>query len=81
MLGGTSDISQFRKHGFYDWVVFRYEPIQYSDENLVLSRYLGPEIDVGTAMTANIMKGNGEVVHRSTHRGIKEDEWTNQAHL
>ena len=40
MLGGTSDISQFWEHGFYDWVMFRDEPIQYPDENLVLGIYL-----------------------------------------
>ena len=38
-----------------------------------------PAIDVGPAMTAKIMKGNGEVVHRSIYRGFKEYKWTNQA--
>ena len=33
MLGGTSDIRQFFEHLFYDWVMFRDEPIQYPDEN------------------------------------------------
>ena len=42
---------------------------------------MGPEIDVDPAMTANIMNGNGEVVHRSTYHGLKEDEWTNKAHI
>ena len=28
MLGGTSDISQFYEHRFYDWVMIRDEPIQ-----------------------------------------------------
>ena len=28
MLGGSSDISQFDEHGFYDWVMFIDEPIQ-----------------------------------------------------
>ena len=37
--------------------------------------YVGPE------MTTNIMKGNGEVFHWSTYRGLKEDKWTNQAHI
>ena len=46
MSGGTSDISQLCEHGFYDWVMFRDEPIQYSDENPVLGRYLRPEINV-----------------------------------
>ena len=32
-------------------------------------------------MTAKIMKGNGEVVHLSTYRGLKEDENYNQFHI
>ena len=44
--------------------MFRDEPIQHPDKNPVLGRYLGPEIDVGPEMTAKIMKGNSEVVHR-----------------
>ena len=42
MLGGTSDISQFCEHGFYEWVMFRDDPVQYPDKNPVLGRYLGP---------------------------------------
>ena len=81
MLGGTSDIIQFCEHGFFDSVMFRDERIQYPDKNPVLGIYLGPVIDVGTEMTVKIMKGNGEVVHLSTYRGMKEDKWTNQAHI
>ena len=62
-LGGTSDISQLCEHGFYDWFMFRDKPIEYHDENPMLGRYLGPEIDVGPSMTAKIMKSNSEVVH------------------
>ena len=64
MLGRTYDISQFCEHRFYDWVIFRYEPIQYLDEKIVLGRYLGPEIYVGPEMMANIMKEKSEFVHR-----------------
>ena len=81
MLGGTSDISQLFDHGFYDWVMFQDDPIQYPDKNLVLGRYLGPSIDVGPAMTASIMRGNGEVVHISKYRGLKKNKRTNQAHI
>ena len=48
----------YAKHGFYDWVMFRDEPIKHPDNNPVLGRYLGPVIDIGPAMTTNIMKGN-----------------------
>ena len=81
MLGGTSDISQFCENGFYDWVMFRNKPIQYTDKNTVLGRYLVTAIDVGPYMTAKITKGNGEVMHWSTYRGLKEYEWKNQAHI
>ena len=67
ILGGTSNINQFYDHGFYYWVMFRYKPIQYPDENPVLDRYLGPEIHVGPEMIAKPMKLNGDVVHRSTY--------------
>ena len=81
ILGGTSDISQFCEHGFYDWVMFRYKPIQHPDQNTVLGRYLGPAIDVGPEIKDKIMKGNGELVHRSTYHGLKDEERTNQAHI
>ena len=71
MLGGTSYISQFCEHGFYDWVTSRYKPIKYPDENPVLGRYLGTAIDVSAAMTAKIMNVNRYVVHRSTYRVLK----------
>ena len=66
MSSGTSDISQFYNNGFYDWVMFRDEPILYSIEKPVLDRYFGPEIDVGPEMTSNTMKGDGEFLHWST---------------
>ena len=47
----------------------------------MVGKYLGPEIDVDPAITANIMNENGEVVHRSTYHGLKEDEWTNKDHI
>ena len=61
--------------------MFRDEPIPYPDNNPVLVRYLGLSIDIGPEMTDNIMKVNGEVVHRSAYRGLKEYQWTNQAHI
>ena len=81
MLGGTSDISQLCDHGFYDWVIFRYNPIQCPHEKPVLSRYLGTAIDFGPEIIAKIMKANSKVVHHSTYRGIKEDYKSNQAHV
>ena len=72
-LGVTSYISQLFEHGFCDWFMFRDEPIQYPDENPVLGRYLGPAINVCPEMMAKIMKASGEVFHRLTYHGLKED--------
>ena len=44
---------------------------------MVLGRYLGTEIDVGQALTANIMKENSEVVHQSIYCGLKEEKKSN----
>ena len=38
-------------------------------------------MDVGPEISAKIMKGNGEVVHWSTYRGLKEDKWKNHAYI
>ena len=81
MSGQTSDISQFCELGFYEWIMFRDEPVQFPDDNPVLGRYLGPAIDVGPAMTAKIMKSNGEVVYRSTYRPLTDVERVNLAHI
>jgi len=45
--GETSDISQFCEFAFYDWIMFRDQPVAFLDDNPVLGRYLGPAIDVG----------------------------------
>ena len=36
---------------------------------------MAPSIDVGLALTAKIMKENGQVVHRSTKRALMHDKW------
>ena len=81
MLDGTYDISQLCKHGFYNWVMFRDEPIQYPDKNPVLGWYLGPAINIGPEMKEKIMRENGEVVHLSTYCGQKEDKKYDKAHI
>ena len=54
--------------------MFRDDPIQCPNKNPVLGRYLGTAIDVGDSQD----HGNGEVMHRSTYRGLKGEEWTNK---
>ena len=48
---------------------------------MYLGRYLGPSIDVGPALTANILKSNGEVIHRSTYRYLLPEEVTYEKEL
>ena len=56
----------------------------YPDDSVVLGRYLGPVMDVGSTLTAKILKGNGQVVYRSTIQHLTPDELiapANIAHL
>ena len=74
MSGETSDISQFCEFEWYEWVYFRDAAVSFPEDKLVLGRYLGPSIDIGPALTAKILKQNGQVVHRSTYRGLTPEE-------
>jgi hypothetical protein len=57
------------------------EPVHYPEDNPVLGRVLGIAIDVGPAMTAKLLKHNGEVVYWSTYCGLTYAEVINQAHI
>jgi hypothetical protein len=72
--GETADISEFAEHAFYDWVRFRDVIIPFPEDKLVLGRYLGPSTDIGPAMSAKILKKNGQVVHRSMFCGLTPDK-------
>ena len=55
--------------------------VQYTADNPVLGRYLGPAREVGPAMTVKILKANGKVVPRSTLRDLTLEEIENPAHI
>ena len=55
MLGETIDFSQFCELIFYDWEMFRDEPVKYLDDNNDFGWYLNLSIDVGTELTKNIL--------------------------
>ena len=62
MMGQTADISHLCEYEWFDWVVY-YEPVNgYPNDKVTIVRYLGPAIDVGTAMTMKILKHNGGYV-------------------
>jgi hypothetical protein len=74
--GGTADISQVCKFAWYDWVMFHdtVNTIAFPDKRLTLGRYLGPATDVGLALTAKILKQNGQYFCRSTLRHLTPEE-------
>jgi hypothetical protein len=79
IMGDTAEISQYCQHGWYEWIKFRDTAQHFPEPKMTLGRYLGPKIDVGPAMTAKILKANGQVVHRSTYRALNESEWASEA--
>ena len=78
--GDTADISQFALFGWFEWVMFRDTAMTFPDDKMVLGRDLGPAIDIGPAMTRKIIKANGQVVYRSTVRGLTGDELSDETH-
>ena len=81
MTGQTADISRIREYTWFDWVIFRDRPHVLYPENIpVLSRYLGPTLDVGPAMCAKILKNNGKVVPISPLRNLAREEIDSPVH-
>ena len=79
MKGTTADISPYCEYAWFEWVMFL-DDDTWPNEKLKLGRYLGPSIDVGCAMTAKILKSNGEFVPRSTLRRLTKDEINSSVH-
>jgi hypothetical protein len=81
VMKGWADISHIGEHAFYDFVMFRDGPATgYPNEKMTLGRWLGPSRDVGTLLTAHILKQNGDVVPRSTFRALTDEELTEPDH-
>jgi hypothetical protein len=74
MKGTTADISHIAEFGWYDWVMFRDNIPSYPDDKLILGRYLGPALDTGSALTAKILKDNGQFVCCSTLQHLTQQE-------
>ena len=62
-LGQTADISPFAEHGWYEWVKYRDQVIPFPKDKFILKRYIGPSINVGPAITAKILKANGQIIY------------------
>jgi len=54
--------------------MFRDNVPSFPDNKLILGWYLGPATDVGSALTAKILKPNGQTVCRSTLRHLTDEE-------
>jgi hypothetical protein len=76
MKRGTADISQICKFAWYGWVMFRnpVNTITFPNKRLTLGRYLGSAIDIGSALTAKILKQNGKYVCRLTLHHLMPEE-------
>ncbi len=74
MTSSTANISHICEFGWYDWVMFRDNVPTFPDIKLILGQYLGPATNVGSALTAKILKSNGQTVCRSTLQHLNNKE-------
>ncbi len=81
MTGSTADISHICEFAWYNWVMFRDNIPTFPDHKLIIGRYLGPATGVGLALTAKILKSNGQVVYRSTLRHLTNLERCCPVHI
>ena len=77
MSGETYDITTFCEFDQYQWVYFRDTSVTFPGDKLILGSYCGISIDVRPALTAKIMRNNGQQVQRSTYMALKTDELVN----
>ena len=68
MHGMSSDISDICEFEFYEWVMFNGSQATFPETKFQVGRWLGPAIDVGSALTYKILKSNGRVVPALYHQ-------------
>jgi hypothetical protein len=81
LSGQTADISPFVECHWYEWVKYWDNYAMYPDAKEQLGRWLGPSIDTGPAMTAKVLKSNGQLLHLSSYRKLTEEEMANPIEL
>ena len=74
VTGNTADISELVEFGWYERIYYRDATGSFPLPEEELGRYLGPSENVGSKMSLWILKGNGEVVSRTTLRTLSESE-------
>jgi hypothetical protein len=72
--GSTANISHICEFDWYDWVMFWDNVPTFPDIKLILGQYFGPAVNVGSALTAKILKSNGQTVCRLTLRHLNDEE-------
>ena len=81
MNGMSSDISDICEFEFYEWVMFNDSQATFPQTKFHVGIWLGPTVDVGSALAYKILKINSQVVLRSTIRHLTLDELTNPDHI
>ena len=81
MHGMSADISDICEFEFYEWDMFNDSQATFPDTKFHVGRWIGPAVDVGSALTYKILKSNGQVVPRLTIRHLTLDELTNPDHI
>ena len=76
MHGMSADISDICEFEFYDWVMFNNSQATFPETKFHVGYWLGPAVDIGSALTYKILKSNGQVVPRSTIRHLTLEEAT-----
>jgi hypothetical protein len=72
--GKTMDISTIGEYASNDWVKFRDTAAKFPVSKIQLGRYSGAAIDIGPAMTSNILKQNGNVMYISSVRPLTQEK-------
>jgi len=70
----VGDISSLSQYKFYEWCYFRDQQAAFPNDKEVLGRILGPAKGEGNEMSQWILKSNGRVVPRRTHRPLTVPE-------
>jgi hypothetical protein len=73
-LGEEGDISSLAQYQWYEWCYYREQNAAYPHNKEVLGRILGPARGEGNEMAQWVLKANGNVVPRRTHRPLRVAE-------
>ena len=74
LSGKIADISPFLEHEWYDFVKCFNHGSSFPEPKEVKGRWLGPSMDIGTAMCSKIIKSNGQIINLSSYQAITEEE-------